>query len=688
MAEVLRASPTPDSQPLYQSSGLRRSQPSSSSLVCLDSAALSPSPRSTTPSTPHAEHTEHLETSPSAATLAPSKASSSDLTSFANLGLERTNSSTGWSMDSNDTSSQDDEPPDFPDYMGLQFAQMPSTPHIDFEGYGQSSSDEPVSESVTTDTTRSDSPLPTPTVLDDTAMKLEPKQHVDYLSHDWREEDIWSSWRHIVSQRRVYGQRSRLENASWRTWAKSKYQLRTVSPETLNWLKESDVTWLYGPLKPAESHPVTSESNRSAPDSRLSKNSSFCCTKKPILKKRSMSEVMLQKSLSTSSLVQQAAAAVQAQRGRPMLRGQQRIPTAELFGTSSSLNQSETPSRDPTTDYFTSKSTSQTTTPSAACECKQERHIRFDDKVEQCIAVECKDGDAESDDEEEAANHHEFGNTSDSESDSDEGFLTMKKKRRPGLVRRKSSKDGSKRSQSQPGRKMVETLPSTTLKFKDDNSADIPRSQSHHTFGFRNWNLSGALKNPLLQLQQIEGGALPPNISPPSPSQETLRPARPSRNYLIPDDDEDETASEFDAGGSQWTFGASNSKSSLGSASSSEDDVSDTPSRWRRRDSVAVHKTRARNGTPAPPKRTNSEEEVEGRQQAELGGGTADSATKDFTFGGELRRTGSGMMMPYDEEDEDELMAVGLFGRVSETINTARDIAHVIWNVGWRNNEG
>ncbi|KAI7595086.1 hypothetical protein KC346_g15494 [Hortaea werneckii] len=405
---------------------------------------------------------------------------------------------------------------------------------------------------------------------------------------------------------------------------------------------------------------------------------------------------MLQKSLSTSSLVQQAAAAVQAQRGRPMLRGQQRVPTAELFGTSSSLNQSETPSRDPTTDYFTSKSTSQTTTPSAACECKQERHIRFDDKVEQCIAVECKDGDAESDDEEEAANHHEFGNTSDSESDSDEGFLTMKKKRRPGLVRRKSSKDGSKRSHSQPGRKMVETLPSTTLKFKDDSSADIPRSQSHHTFGFRNWNLGGVpsadaekgIEEPAAAVAADRGRSTAAKHISPSPSQETLRPSRPSRNYLIPDDDEDETASEFDAGGSQWTFGASNSKSSLGSASSSEDDVSDTPSRWRRRDSVAVHKTRARNGTPAPPKRTNSEEEVEGRQQAELGGGTADSATKDFTFGGELRRTESGMLMPYDEEDEDELMAVGLFGRVSETINTARDIAHVIWNVGWRNNEG
>ena len=79
------------------------------------------------------------------------------------------------------------------------------------------------------------SPLPPPTAIDDTSVRIEPSRHVDYLSHDWREEDIWSSWRHIVSKRRIYGERSRLENASWRTWAKSKYGLRTVSPETLNW---------------------------------------------------------------------------------------------------------------------------------------------------------------------------------------------------------------------------------------------------------------------------------------------------------------------------------------------------------------------------------------------------------------------------------------------------------------------
>ena len=74
-----------------------------------------------------------------------------------------------------------------------------------------------------------------PTAGDDSAIENEPTRHVDYLSHSWREEDIWASWRHIMAKKKVYSNGARLENASWRTWAKSKYQLKTVSPETLNW---------------------------------------------------------------------------------------------------------------------------------------------------------------------------------------------------------------------------------------------------------------------------------------------------------------------------------------------------------------------------------------------------------------------------------------------------------------------
>lgn len=136
-----------------------------------------------------------------------------------------------------------DDGMDFPNYDEMAF----SSTHKDVNDSSKSVDDDDTEVpeiSTTTDTTRSDSPIHTPTVADDTAVRDEPSQHVDYLSHNWREEDIWASWRHIVSQRKVYGQKSRLENASWRTWAKSKYRLRTISPETLNWYAvRHDTLW-------------------------------------------------------------------------------------------------------------------------------------------------------------------------------------------------------------------------------------------------------------------------------------------------------------------------------------------------------------------------------------------------------------------------------------------------------------
>lgn len=82
---------------------------------------------------------------------------------------------------------------------------------------------------------RPDSPDLVEHAEDDTAVRTQPSRHVDYLSHNWKEEDIWSSWKLIVSKRKAYNNSARLENASWRTWTKSKNKLKTVSPETLNW---------------------------------------------------------------------------------------------------------------------------------------------------------------------------------------------------------------------------------------------------------------------------------------------------------------------------------------------------------------------------------------------------------------------------------------------------------------------
>ncbi|EXK25890.1 hypothetical protein FOMG_17504 [Fusarium oxysporum f. sp. melonis 26406] len=73
---------------------------------------------------------------------------------------------------------------------------------------------------------------------DDMAVSSRPSHQVDYLSHDWREEDIWSSWRYIVMRRGDLSDSVRLENAVWRTWIKAKYNLTTISPETLNWFAQ------------------------------------------------------------------------------------------------------------------------------------------------------------------------------------------------------------------------------------------------------------------------------------------------------------------------------------------------------------------------------------------------------------------------------------------------------------------
>ncbi|KAM3084343.1 protein phosphatase regulator [Clarireedia jacksonii] len=106
----------------------------------------------------------------------------------------------------------------------------PPSPHT-----GDSYTVSSTSNSTSTNISRPGSPEIHEHAEDDTAVRAQPSRHVDYLSHNWREEDIWSSWKHIVSQRGNYSNSARLENASWRTWMKSKNKLRTVSPETLNW---------------------------------------------------------------------------------------------------------------------------------------------------------------------------------------------------------------------------------------------------------------------------------------------------------------------------------------------------------------------------------------------------------------------------------------------------------------------
>ncbi|KAI0352400.1 hypothetical protein OH77DRAFT_1409262 [Trametes cingulata] len=147
---------------------------------------------------------------------------------------------------------------------------------------------------------------------DDSSFDTLPEGQVDYLSHNWKEEDVWRSWRSMTRQKNAIANGMRLENASWRTWWKQRNKLRTISPETLNWLKDSDVTWLYGPLhvghdwtdystrktsKLNASHRKTSTDAVPGPyktnaDQRSNNQPSGPAPKKPILKRRSISQLL------------------------------------------------------------------------------------------------------------------------------------------------------------------------------------------------------------------------------------------------------------------------------------------------------------------------------------------------------------------------------------------------------------
>jgi hypothetical protein len=457
---------------------------------------------------------------------------------------------------------------------------------------GDSYTVSPNSDSTSTNASRPESPEAVEHAEDDTAVRTQPSRHVDYLSHNWKEEDIWSSWKHIISKRKSYGNAARLENASWRTWMKAKYKLRTVSPETLNWLKDCDVTWLYGPLQTASEKTLQGSATPPANSTRISKSNSFL-NKKPILKKRSMSEIMLQRSLSSSSLLKQAAAAVQAQQSqkgtlhRPILgRGSASDYCAYPF--SRRLSQD-----DPS--MLSSISSSGLASPGAG----EKKHIHFNEQVEQCIALEMK---GDEDDDHDSYPVHEYD-----DSDSDDGGIMMKrsnsKRRYPPLHKNRSTARPNFSAES----KTIAMLPSTTLKYRAD-TPDPPETAMKHSNGI--W-----LGSKLSQ----------------SPSQETLRPSKPSSRILLGDDEDEDADMDWQPAN---TF------------SSRKDGMDATQEHFQ-----GLHPSSSSSSLNAEPSG--------------------------------MRRTPSGMFMPY-EEDEDDAVSEGLFGKVVDTVNTAKDIAHVIWNVGWR----
>lgn len=72
--------------------------------------------------------------------------------------------------------------------------------------------------------------------VDDTFLQHPPTRHVDYFTHEWNEADISASWRKIVAERQGPNVlQPRLENASWRMWAKTRSKLNTLPAASINW---------------------------------------------------------------------------------------------------------------------------------------------------------------------------------------------------------------------------------------------------------------------------------------------------------------------------------------------------------------------------------------------------------------------------------------------------------------------
>ncbi|KAJ7781968.1 hypothetical protein DFH07DRAFT_728468, partial [Mycena maculata] len=227
-------------------------------------------------------------------------------------------------------------------------------------------------------------------VPDDSTLVTLPRGQVDYLSHEWAEEDVWRSWRNMTRQKNEIANGMRLENASWRTWWKQRNKLKTISPETLNWLKDSDVTWLYGPLHtavdwtpPPKPKPDPTEVGKlSSAEDRLD----LAAKHKPILKHRSISE-LLQSDLPASPVFSPAESEdededapkfdVNFNPGRPSLPHTKSAP--HIHPLSHPALRKPSPPRVLPPSMAAS---------AAGAPMSAKRHITFNTFVEQCIAVE------------------------------------------------------------------------------------------------------------------------------------------------------------------------------------------------------------------------------------------------------------------------------------------------------------
>ena len=145
----------------------------------------------------------------------------------------------------------------------------------------------------------------------------------------------------------------------------------------------------------------------------------------------------------------------------------------------------------------------------------EKKHIHFNEQVEQCIAL---DMSGPTDLEEQDA--YSYAIADDSDSDSDDGMVMMKRSNSkkllptPGGLSAGSKKSTRNNSFVNGESKTIAMLPSTTLKYREDDTEPRETAQKHSSGWF--------------------------SAISPSGSTETLKPSKPSRGFLLGDDSEDE----------------------------------------------------------------------------------------------------------------------------------------------------
>lgn len=72
-------------------------------------------------------------------------------------------------------------------------------------------------------------------IHDDLTIEERASQNVDYLSFEWKPEDLWAT-RYYLRQRKPHSRiHQRLSNALWRAWTKIERELPCSSPELIEW---------------------------------------------------------------------------------------------------------------------------------------------------------------------------------------------------------------------------------------------------------------------------------------------------------------------------------------------------------------------------------------------------------------------------------------------------------------------